>query len=101
MDRIDNFAATVQHEVAEYVRPSPNATAYYVENPEQGIFAVLSVPTDDSQRTSVVIMARVVGRLVFIETDKTNKPLFEALLQAGIPREQIVLVYEGEAPAAV
>jgi XisI protein len=100
MDRIDNLVATVQREVAEYVRPSPNATAYYVENNDQRVFAVLSVPTTDSQRASVVILARVVDNLVLIEADKTNKPLFEALLQAGVPREQIVLVYNGEVPAA-
>src|SRR6266851_2748482 len=96
MDTVDNLIQTVRHEVAEYVRPSPNATAYYLENGEQHVFAVLSVPTSDPQRTSVVIMARLVNDLILIESDKTNKPLYEALLQAGIPREQIVLLYEGE-----
>jgi hypothetical protein len=101
MDKVDNFLTTVQHEVADYVRPSPNATAFYVENAEQHIFAVLSVPTTDSQKTSVIVMARVTDNFVLIEADKTNKPLVDALIQAGIPREQIVLVYEGEQiPAA-
>ncbi len=101
MDTVDNLIQTVRREVSEYVRPSPNATAYYVENGEQHVFAVLSVPTSDPQRTSVVIMARLVDDFVVIESDKTNKPLYEALLQAGIPREQIVLLYEGEqVPAA-
>lgn len=101
MDKVDNLLMTVQHEVADYVRPSPNATAFFVENAEQHVFAVLSVPTNDPQKTSVVVMARVIDNLVLIESDKTNKPLVEALLQAGVPREQIVLVYEGEQiPAA-
>jgi hypothetical protein len=101
MDKVDNLLMTVQHEVADYVRPSPNATAFFVENAEQHIFAVLSVPTKAPQKTSVVVMARVTNNLVLIESDKTNKPLFEALIQAGIPREQIMLVYEGEEiPAA-
>ncbi|MBX3083924.1 MAG: XisI protein [Anaerolineae bacterium] len=101
MDKVDNLLMTVQHEVADYVRSSPNATAFFVENAEQHVFAVLSVPTKDPQKTSVVVMARVIDNLVLIESDKTNKPLVEALLQAGVPREQIVLVYEGEhIPAA-
>jgi XisI protein len=100
MDGIDKLIATVRHEVADYVRPSPSATAYDVENDEQHVFAVLSVPAKDPQKTSVVIMARVIDNLVLIESDKTNKPLYEALLQAGVPREQIVLAYAGEAPAA-
>ncbi len=100
MDRVEQLVVTVQHEVAAYVRPSPNATAYYVEDPTRQVFAVLSVPARDPQRTSVVIMAQVVDNRVLILSDKTNKPLYEALLQAGIPRDQIVLVYEGEASAA-
>jgi hypothetical protein len=96
MDRVDNLLATVKHEVAEYVCPSPNATAYFVENLAEQIFAVLSVPTKDPQKTSVMIMVQVVDDFVLINSDKTNKPLYEALLQAGIPREHIVLVYEGE-----
>lgn len=101
MDRVDNLVETVRHEVAEYACPSPNATAYYVENADQHTFAVLSVPAKEPQRASVVILARIVDEQVLIVSDKTNKPLYEALLQAGIPREQMVLVYEGEQlPAA-
>jgi hypothetical protein len=96
MISLDNLLATVQREIAEYVRPSPTATAYYVENPAENTFAVLSVPNAEPQRAAVVILVRVVDNLVLIESDKTNKPLYEALLQAGIARDQIVLVYEGE-----
>lgn len=101
MDKADKLLMIVQHEVAGYVRPSPNATAFFVTNAEQQVFAVLSVPTNDPQKTSVIVMAQVTNNLVLIESDKTNKPLVEALLQAGVPREQIILVYEGEPiPAA-
>jgi hypothetical protein len=96
MDRVEQLMETVRHEVAEYVCLSPNATAYFVENSDQRVFAVLSVPTKDPQKTSVVIMARVIDNQVVIESDKTNKPLYEALLQAGVQREQIVLRYEDE-----
>jgi hypothetical protein len=44
----------------------------------------------------VVVMARVVGKYVIVEEDVTDKPLLDALLQRGIPREVIVLAYQGE-----
>src|SRR5258708_31318623 len=94
MDTVDNLIQTVRREVSEYVRPSPNATAYYVENGEQHVFAVLSVPTSDPQRTSVVIMARLVDDFVVFESDKTNKPFYEAILQPGNSRQQIVLFFQ-------
>jgi hypothetical protein len=34
--------------------------------------------------------------VVIVEVDNTDKPLVDALVQQGIPREQIVLVYAGE-----
>ena len=33
---------------------------------------------------------------IVIERDVNDKPLVDALLQAGIPRKQIVLAYAGE-----
>lgn len=48
--------------------------------------------------TDVSILARIVGQRVIIERDVTNKPLVDALMQAGVPREQIVLAYAGEMP---
>jgi hypothetical protein len=42
------------------------------------------------------LLARIVGEKIIIEDDKTNKPLVDALVQAGVPREQIVLAYAGE-----
>jgi hypothetical protein len=41
-------------------------------------------------------MARVVGETVLIDEDITDRPLWEELVRAGIPRERIVLLYAGE-----
>jgi KaiC/GvpD/RAD55 family RecA-like ATPase len=37
---------------------------------------------------------------VIIEEDRTDRPLVDELIAAGIPRERIVLAYIGEAPPA-
>lgn len=41
-------------------------------------------------------MARVVGDMVVIDEDITDRPLVNELVRAGIPREKIVLLYAGE-----
>jgi hypothetical protein len=43
-----------------------------------------------------VVMAQVVGEKAVIIEDVTDKPLVEALIAGGIPREKIVLAYQGE-----
>jgi hypothetical protein len=42
------------------------------------------------------LIVRMIGDLIVIDRDNNSKPLVEALLQAGVPREQIVLAYAGE-----
>jgi hypothetical protein len=42
------------------------------------------------------LLVRIVNGQVIILRDQNNKPLVEALMQAGVPREQIVLAYAGE-----
>ncbi len=96
MDRIDNLTAIVRREVSEYATWSSNSSAYYVENPTSQVYAVLVIPEGASQKSTIMIMARVADERVIIETDKTDRPLFEALIHAGVPQNQIVLAYTGE-----
>jgi hypothetical protein len=96
MDGITDLNAIVRDVVQGYVRPSPNATMYFLDNHEQAAYAAISVPHAVPNVTRVVAMAHVVGDKVVIDTDISNKPLYEALLQAGIPQQQIVLAYQGE-----
>jgi hypothetical protein len=50
----------------------------------------------------VLLMARIEGDLIIIEEDRTDKPLVEALMQRGIPCQQLILAYAGGAlPEAV
>ena len=44
----------------------------------------------------VVVLARLVGDIIVVEVDATDKPLVDALLQRGVPRDKIVLAYAGE-----
>lgn len=42
------------------------------------------------------LIVRLLGDSIVIDRDNNNKPLVDALVQAGVPREQIVLAYAGE-----
>lgn len=41
-------------------------------------------------------MAHIQGDKIIIDLDINDKMLVDALLQAGVPRDQIVLAYAGE-----
>ena len=42
------------------------------------------------------LIVRLIGDIIVIDRDNNNKPLVDALVQAAVPREQIVLAYAGE-----
>jgi hypothetical protein len=48
------------------------------------------------EEAGIIVLARVVGDQVVIEEDNTDRPLIDALMQRGIPRSQITLIYAGE-----
>ncbi len=97
MDRIDDI---VRHEVSEYnnVRDF-KAKGFFLEDSRQHVYSIIIVPDDDHpfiHEPNVMMMARIVGDTVVIDEDKTDRPLFESLVEAGIPREKIVVAYAGE-----
>lgn len=74
-----------------------NAILFALLDDERQVYAVNVVDYPKRKDVaSVVVLARIVGDKVVIEEDITDKPLLDALLQRGIPREQIVLAYRGE-----
>jgi hypothetical protein len=97
-DRIlANLDAITRSEVEKYVGYSPQEKMYALIDPEHHRYAVVGVSKQQNLSTSVVVLARVVGDQIVIETDTTDKPLYEALMaNAGVPRDQIILAYAGE-----
>lgn len=102
MDRVNDLTSLVQREVADYNDVNAwKAHSFYLEDSEKQVYIVVDVPDADHPLVSkpdIVVMARVIGDKVIIDQDITDKPLYEALMaNAGIPREQIILAYAGEA----
>ena len=94
---MDKLHATVEQAVREYAGEGLNGVNYFVQSDDRMLMAVLAVAkVRDQHIADATIIVRLEGDYVVIEQDKTNKPLVEALLQSGIPRERIVLAYAGE-----
>lgn len=87
-----------RQEVTLYAGYSPVAKIYPVLDDENRTYVVIIIDDDPAARPAyAMVMARVVGDLVIIDEDRTDKPLYEALIHnAGVPREQIILGYAGE-----
>lgn len=88
----------VQREVEDYARGETlKAKTYPISDVSRQSFTILVIP-DYPRYTpaGIVVAARVVGDYVVIDEDITDRPLFEELIRAGIPREKITCAYAGE-----
>jgi XisI protein len=97
MDRIVDLKTIVHDAVKGYQIPGLEGDSYFVADHGQQMYAVLDIPNVPRHEASAVaVMAHIVGDTVIIVEDLTDRPLFKELLQAGIPRDKIVLEYTGE-----
>jgi XisI protein len=93
MERVIDLTAIVEREMANYVWDQEDSKAYLMKNESHQVYAVLIIPVDNPQHSQTVIVAQIEGNKVVIDTDLTDKPLYKALLQAGVPEGQIVRAY--------
>jgi sulfur carrier protein ThiS len=86
-------AKTVRHEVESFA----HADFYPIIDMRRQTYIVITLPNvTESLPARMLLIARVVADWVIIYEDATERPLVDSLLQKGIPRERIVLVYNGE-----
>jgi hypothetical protein len=92
-----SLLAKVSHEVDLYAPGALDGICYSILDDEQQRYVALFVSDNKQEYPDVIVMARVDGDKIIIEHDSTDKPLVDALMvNAGIPREQIILAYAGE-----
>ena len=86
-------AKTVRHEVETFVQTG----LYPIIDMRRQIYTVITLPdVAQSLRAQILLIAQVVADWVIIYEDATDRLLVDSLLEKGIPRERIVLVYKGE-----
>ncbi len=92
------LAEITRRDVEKYAGVSDDATAYPILDDQRQIFAVTAIRNEPGPDHAWIIMqARVAEGYVIVDEDNVlDKNLVYALVQAGIPRQQIVLAYAGE-----
>jgi hypothetical protein len=87
----------ILNRVAENLRKiaKPEVETLLIENITQDVFLLFRVGWHGGSRVSnIVIFARIRDSKVWIEQDNTDLSFADELLQAGIPREDIVLAFQ-------
>jgi len=93
----------IVREIAAYAKPALNGgQSYLTQSTDGNLYSVIDIlPVGGKHQADAGLVVRMMGDYLIIEHDMNNKPLVDALVQVGIPREQIILAYAGEpGPAA-
>jgi hypothetical protein len=87
----------VREVVSGYAGKVLNGYSYLTHNDDDTVYTVVDVARFKQQHVSgVSVVVRIAGDKVIIERDQNDKPLVDALIQAGAVRENIILAYAGE-----
>jgi hypothetical protein len=100
---MDTRKQIIQQVMEGYAGEGLGGYAYLTANKDKTIFTVIDISTTQGGKHEVYtsLVVRLVGQLIVIEHDDNNKPLVDALLQAGIVRKEIILAYAGEPVPAI
>jgi hypothetical protein len=89
----------VKDEIAWYAGNGTGANARFFKSFDEvnQTYIVTSVmyPKYESS-AGVAVLVRIVGDVVVVEEDSTDRPVEQRLMRRGIPRDKIVLAYRGE-----
>jgi hypothetical protein len=95
--KMDSMKAVVRQVVAGYAGKGLNSMSYLTQSEDGSVLTVTDFAWIRGEHISgVSLMVRIVGDVIIVERDQNDKILKDALLQAGIPREKIILAYSDE-----
>jgi len=95
---MDTLKATLIKTMQGYSGRGLNGYSYFASNDDENVYTVTSIGKVGEKRiVNTSLLVRLDGAKIIVEEDINNKPLVDALVQNGIPREQIILAYAGEA----
>lgn len=101
---MDTLREIVQKAIQAYAVDGANFESHLTVSADGNLFTVVDLALDNKGHRFIAtsLVTRLLEHRIVIEHDDNDKPLVDALLQAGIPREQIILAYAGEpVPEAV
>lgn len=88
----------LRQEILGYTGEGFNARNYLTISPDGNLFTVITFARlqDESHIVETGLVARIIGDKIVIDLDLNNKTLLDALLKAGVRRDQIIVAYAGE-----
>src|SRR5215813_12868301 len=87
----------IREVIGEYASAPVNGYAYLTESDDGKLLSVIDVYQLRGQRyANAGLIVHIAEEHIVVERDMNNKPLVDALLQAGFSRNQIILAYAGE-----
>jgi len=93
----NSLKETLIHVLKGYAGEAWNGYSYLTSSEDQQVFTVVSVAqVRDKHIVDADLIVRLHNDRIIIERDVNDKILADALMQAGVPRNQIVLAYAGE-----
>jgi len=94
---MDSLKDVVREVMSSYAVKGLNGFSVLTMSADQSVFTIVSTALiKGKQMTTTSLIVRIENDYVFIEHDINNKPLSEALVEAGIPHQKLILAYAGE-----
>ena len=94
---MDTLKQIVRGVVSGYAGKVLNGYSYLTQNEDGSVYTVVDVAQVKGKHISgVSLVVRLVDNKVIVERDQNDKVIVDALVQAGIKREDIILAYAGE-----
>lgn len=94
---MEGLTTIVMDVMSGYAVKGLNGYSVLTTSADRTLLTVVSLAILKGKRfTTTSLAVRITHDSIVIEHDINNKPLVDALLQAGIPRSQIILAYAGE-----
>ena len=95
MDRVERYREIVRRVIREYASYKPShgqIETEAIEDREKDHYEVMHVGWDGHRRIhGSVVHIDIIGGKVWLQYDGTSRPVADELVEAGIPREDIVL----------
>lgn len=100
MDKLERYREIVRAVIQEYARYKPSHGQIETEaivDPERDHYEVMHVGWDGPRRVhGSVIHLDIIDGKIWLQYDGTNRPVADELIEAGIPKEDIVLAFHPE-----
>jgi hypothetical protein len=94
---MDSLKDAVRQVVSGYAGKGLNGISYLTQSDDGSVLTVTDFARIRGEHVSgVSLVVRIIDGLVIVERDQNDKIVKDALIQAGIPRENIILANVGE-----